>query len=155
MTMKRRNFLTMLGAAASVPLMPAPALTAAPAVAVSYNRYQYGLAVFHARTRSSLGVADLMSRLNVSGATAQAMMVEMKASGVIAPVVNSAVGAMRAITSNQTDPRSVAERLAEKAGQMLRDPLPDVSAEDDVPEDINDIDRVSDEEAQEARNEKV
>lgn len=154
MTIKRRNFLTMLGAAATAPLVPARVMAAAPAAAASYNRYQYGLAVFHARTRASLGVADLMSRLNVTGATAEAMMAEMKSSGIITPVLNSAAGAMRAISPNSTDPRSITERLADKAGQMMRDALTE-GGDDKPPQDATEIQSAPDEATQETENGKV
>ncbi|WP_424941543.1 hypothetical protein [Aliiroseovarius sp. S253] len=154
MTIKRRNFLTMLGAAATAPLIPARALSAAPAAAVGYNRYQYGLAVFHARTRASLGVADLMSRLNVTGATAEAMMAEMKSSGIIAPVLNSAAGAMRAISPNSADPRSITERLATKAGQMMRDTLTDCEGEQ-PPQEVTEIQSAPEGATQETENGKV
>ncbi|MCK0126634.1 hypothetical protein MWU76_19745 [Gelidibacter sp. F2691] len=154
MTIKRRNFLTMLGAAATAPLVPARVLAAAPTAAVGYNRYQYGLAVFHARTRASVGVADLMSRLNVSGATAQAMMAEMKASGVITPVLNSAAGAMRAIKPNSVDPRSAAERIAEKAGNMMRSALTK-SGDEAAPEDQTYMESAPETAAQETKNGKV
>lgn len=128
--MKRRNFLSMLGAAMTAPLMPVKPLAAAPAAVAGYNRYQYGLAVFHARTRASLSIADLMGRLNVSSTTAEALMAEMKAKGVIAPMANAAAGAMRAVSAHKTDPRPVADRLASKAKDIVQKSLQQPQASD-------------------------
>jgi hypothetical protein len=86
--MKRRNFLSLIGAASLAPTLPA--FGAPAAVAAGYNRYMYGLAVFHARTRNGLTTADLMARLKVSSVQAQAMMGEMSASGVLSSVTGSA-----------------------------------------------------------------
>jgi len=91
---KRRGFLTMLGAATLAPALPA---VSAPAAA-TYNRYMYGLAVFHARTRAHVSAAGIAYRLKVTTAQAEAMMVEMTAKGMITPVAGKP-GAMRA-TSN-------------------------------------------------------
>lgn len=91
--MHRRSFLSMIGAASLTPLLPAFGASApAAAMAGSYNRYQYGLAVFHARTRIGLNTADLMAKLRVNPAQAHAMMGEMSASGVLTRGVSGAVG---------------------------------------------------------------
>jgi hypothetical protein len=60
----------------------------------------YGLAVFHARTRASVSAADLISKLRVSAATAEAMMGEMRIKGVLVPSLNAAGGAMKAASPN-------------------------------------------------------
>jgi hypothetical protein len=65
------------------------------AAAAGYNRYMYGLAVFHARTRASVSAVDLMARLKVSAVQANAMMGEMSASGVL----SQATGAARVAAS--------------------------------------------------------
>lgn len=91
--MHRRSFLSMIGAASLTPLLPAFGASApAAAMAGSYNRYQYGLAVFHARTRIGLNTADLMAKLRVNPAQAHAMMGEMSASGILTRGVSGAVG---------------------------------------------------------------
>jgi hypothetical protein len=94
--MKRRHFLSMLGAATVAPALPAfGAQGSVAAAAAGYNRYMYGLAVFHARTRASVSAVDLISRLKVSAVQANAMMGEMSASGVL----SQATGAVRVATS--------------------------------------------------------
>ncbi|MEM6384782.1 MAG: hypothetical protein AAF718_00970 [Pseudomonadota bacterium] len=98
----------MLGATSLVPALPVPAGTVA--VPASYNRYMYGLAVFHARTRMSLNAADLTARLRVSSAIADALMGEMQRKGVIAPALNAAAGTMRAVSLNG--------RLAARPGSL-------------------------------------
>ena len=80
--MKRRGFLAMIGAAAVAPLMPA----AGTAQAVTYNRYTYGLAVFHARTRAHVSARGIAHCLKVSVPQAEAMIAEMANNGLVKPV---------------------------------------------------------------------
>lgn len=121
--MKRRSFLSLLGAAGVAPMLPVPA-GSAPVAAV-YNRYTYGLAVFHARTRASVTAADLVAKLRVSAATAEAMMGEMTTKGVIVPAVQAAGGAMRVL-----DPHRRA-----RPSPMLRDAARRLSDWIDAPRD--------------------
>ena len=100
MTMRRRGFRASLGAVLAVPALPSLPMASgqvAGAVAVGYNRYQYGLAVFHARTRVAVNAADLAKTLRVSVGTAEAMVGEMRAAGVIAPVLRAGSVAFRAV----------------------------------------------------------
>ena len=127
MTLKRRSFLGMIGAAAIAPAMPMRT-AAAPAAAV-YNRYMYGLAVFHARTRASLSTGDLMAKLRVSAIQAEALMGEMTATGVVQPIAQSAIGAVRAI--NPTIQRAYdpsARRLASKLTEAAKTALDHLEA---------------------------
>lgn len=112
--MRRRGFLRLFGAALAAPALPAlPAATAAP---VSYPRIQYGMAVFHARTRAHVTVRGLAAKLGVTPAQAQAMMAEMTARGVITPV-SGAPGAMRAVSNIlKTDPWPI-RRTSAQAGE--------------------------------------
>ena len=87
--MKRRKFLSLIGAASLAPALPTFGAPASTSVAAGYNRYMYGLAVFHARTRKSLTTADLMARLKVNSVQAKAMMGEMSAHGVFSSVTGS------------------------------------------------------------------
>ena len=94
--MKRRGFLRMLGAAAAAPLLPA--IPSAATAAAGYNRYQYGLAVFHARTRAHVSARGLAYCLKVTPAQAQAMIAEMSAKGMVTPVTGSG-GSVRAVSN--------------------------------------------------------
>jgi len=80
--MKRRGFLAMIGAASVAPLMP----VTATAQAVTYNRYTYGLAVFHARTRAHVSARGIAHCLKVSVPQAEAMIAEMANNGLVKPV---------------------------------------------------------------------
>jgi len=86
--MQRRNFLTMMGATALAPMLPALGTTPAAVAAAGYNRYQYGLAVFHARTRANISAAGIAHRLKVSVPQAEAMIGEMIKSNFVKPVLN-------------------------------------------------------------------
>jgi 3-isopropylmalate/(R)-2-methylmalate dehydratase small subunit len=86
--MQRRNFLTMMGATALAPILPAFG-TSPAAAAVGYNRYQYGLAVFHARTRANISAAGIAHRLKVSVPQAEAMIGEMIDANFVQPVLGS------------------------------------------------------------------
>ena len=107
----------MLGAASAVPLLSA-SVTAQPVVAASYNRYMYGLAVFHARTRASISAVDLGARLRVSGAVVDAMMREMTQKGVLTPALHAVAGTMRAVSPNGA-PGSRVSNLAKRAVDAL------------------------------------
>ena len=94
--MKRRGFLQMIGAATLAPALPA--LSAPAATAATYNRYTYGLAVFHARTRAHVSAAGIAYRLKVTTAQAEAMIAEMASKGMVTPIMGKP-GTVRA-TSN-------------------------------------------------------
>lgn len=93
--MKRRGFLRLAGAAALAPVVPA--LPSPQAAAAGYSRYMYGLAVFHAHTRAGLKAADLVTKMRVPLATAEAMMGEMTARGMLAPVLHTGVARSAAL----------------------------------------------------------
>lgn len=94
--MKRRGFLRLLGAAVAAPMIPV-AVPAAGAAA-SYNQFQYGLAVFHARTRAHVSARGIAYCLKVTPAQAQAMIAEMSAKGLVTPVAGSG-GSVRAVSN--------------------------------------------------------
>jgi 3-isopropylmalate/(R)-2-methylmalate dehydratase small subunit len=83
--MQRRHFLTMMGAAAAAPALPA--LGAHVQAAAGYNRYQYGLAVFHARTRTQISAAGIAHTLKVTLPQAEAMISEMVDANFVKPVL--------------------------------------------------------------------
>ena len=119
---KRRGFLAMLGAAGLAPALPAGGTSVA---AAGYNRYMYGLAVFHARTRASLSAADLIARLKVNAVQAEALMGEMTARGVVAPVAHAAGGVVRAIDPNGSRPvQSIGKTLRKVADWIDEDTAP-------------------------------
>ena len=66
--MNRRGFLRALAAAVALPAVPGRAIGAAKGTAatVAGTSYTYGLAVFHARTRSSVTAAELAARTGVT-----------------------------------------------------------------------------------------
>ena len=113
MTMKRRGFLKMLGAAVAAPALPA--VSSAPAAA-AYNRYMYGLAVFHARTRAHVSARGIAYCLKVSTAQAEAMISEMTKNGLVKPVfgAGSNVRAVSNILNTDTWGTAGATRRAQR-----------------------------------------
>jgi hypothetical protein len=91
MTLKRRSFLAVFGAAIAAPALPMAAPTHASA---AYSRYMYGLAVFHARTRAYVSARGL----KVSQSQAKAMIAEMTTSRLVKPVGLSG-GNVRAVSN--------------------------------------------------------
>lgn len=147
--MKRRNFLSLLGAVGLAPVLPLPA-GAAP-VAAGYNRYMYGLAVFHARNRASVTAADLVAKLRVNAVTAEAMMGEMSSKGVIAPALNAAGNAMRTI-----DPHHRSGQVLRNAARQAADWITDAdAAPSDAPEEIDITDMEAPDAGQENQDGKV
>ena len=68
--MKRRSFLSMIGAVATVPVLPAlPSVAAVAPV----NQYTYGLAALHAGIEPGLPVDEMMRRFRLSSAQAEAL----------------------------------------------------------------------------------
>ncbi len=116
--MKRRGFLTMLGAAVAAPVMPS--LGSAATTAASYNRYTYGLAVFHARTRAHVSARGLSHCLKVSLPQAEAMIAEMSAKGMVRPVLGAAGGHVRAVSNILKPDMWGLERTARQARSRTR-----------------------------------
>lgn len=82
--MKRRRFLSLIGAAGAAPLLPASALTTAMPKA-AFNTSAWNGAVLHAQSTRFLSAFGLSKALNVPAGQAQALMAEMAKRGVIAP----------------------------------------------------------------------
>jgi len=114
--MKRRGFLTMLGAATVAPALPS---VAAPAVTATYNRYMFGLAVFHARTRAHISAAGIAYRLKVTTVQAEAMIAEMTGKGMVTPITGSP-GQVRAV-SNILKPGVWDTSEVQKAAKVRKD----------------------------------
>jgi len=109
----------LIGAASAAPFLPVGA--AASSAAASYNRYMYGLAVFHARKRATISAADIAAKLRVSAVTAEAMVGEMSLRGALVPAMNAGAGTMRAVSLHgQTE--IIAGQLARKAIEELVTP---------------------------------
>lgn len=103
--MKRRSFLTLIGAAVATPVLPAVA------PAASYSRLTFGTAVLHARTRAHVSARGLSWCLKVPMAQAEAMMAEMATRGMITPI---GMGRKMRAVSNILQPQAwhVAARAA-------------------------------------------
>lgn len=133
--MKRRHFLSLIGAASAAPLVPVAGSAAPAATVVGYNRYMYGLAVFHARTRASVSAADLIGKLRVSSATANAMLSEMRAKGVLVSSLKAGAGTMRAARPNGQAGDQLAKIAKKVADRVLDDGTAPVAPVDQDAED--------------------
>ena len=120
--MKRRNFLTMIGAATLAPALHSLGGTPVATAAAGYNRYMYGLGVFQARTRAGLTTVELMTRLKLNKVQAEAMIGEMTASGVFSPITS----AVRVATT-KTTPRKPYVRKAMRQVEAWLDEQPDTA----------------------------
>lgn len=124
--MHRRFFLSLLGAGATAPLLPIGA--SATAATASYSRTIYGMAKFHAQTRTGLTAADLAGRLKISMATAEGLMGELTAKGVLRPILQSAalrVGAAKP-TATRAEPalRKLATRALDEMNHLTAEDAP-------------------------------
>ncbi len=100
MTIRRRGFLGMLGAAIAAPMVP----VAAPS-SVGFSRASYGLAMAHAQKYPLVSVRGLVNRLGLSAPEAKAIITRMSSEGVlgtIAPTRPGTVFAASKVYSGQT-----------------------------------------------------
>ena len=111
--MQRRHFLTMMEAATVAPALPA--LGAPAQAATGYNRYQYGLAVFHARTRANISAAGIAHSLKVTLPQAEAMIGEMVDANFVKPVLG---GSRLKAVSNITKPDMLGFKRAARASRQ-------------------------------------
>ncbi len=115
--MHRRHFLTSLAAMGAAPLVPMGSLSGTAAQTIGYNRYMYGIGVFHARTSASLSVVDLARKMAIPQSQAKMMLGEMMSKGVISPLANSA-RIVRAIDPIHK-PKYTAREILEKAADWI------------------------------------
>lgn len=80
--MKRRGFLTLLGAAVAAPFVPAPLA----ARSAAYSRAALHGAIYHAQSRAVFSVWGLSKTLGISTDAASALMQELSQRGVIGPL---------------------------------------------------------------------
>lgn len=118
--MQRRNFLTSLAALGAAPLIPMGAIGGAATKAIGYNRYMYGIGVFHARTSASLGAAELAAKMAIPTSQAKLMLGEMISKGVVSPLTNTA-GMVRAIDPINK-PKLTMNEMLQKAVDWLDEP---------------------------------
>ena len=119
--MQRREFLTMIGASALAPVLPS--VSASAGAAAHYSRYQYGLAVFHARTRAQVSAAGIAHCLKVSLPQAEAMVSEMAKANFVEPILG---GNKVQAVSKITKPDFMGfERTARQSRRATRHTRPD------------------------------
>ena len=94
--MKRRKFLSLIGAAAAAPLAPS---FAAGSAAPLYSRTAFSRAVMHARLKPHVSARGIAYRLKVSVPQAEAMIAEMASKGMVQPVLNGGGVHVRAMSS--------------------------------------------------------
>ena len=87
--MKRRRFLSLVGAAGAVPMIPAlpsvaAAPVAAPATVISFNQFTYGLAALHTRIEGAVPLADLAKRFGLSPSQTEVLAQRLVSDGLAA-----------------------------------------------------------------------
>ena len=93
MTMRRRSFLGLFGAALAAPALP----MAAPAA--GYSQASYGLAVAHAQKYPLVSVMGLTKRIGLSPTQAQAVIQKMSAEGVLGAINPLRPGTAHAVSN--------------------------------------------------------
>ena len=80
--MNRRQLLSLLGASAAAPILPALPQAAPSAAAIAnVNRYTYGLAVLHTRFQPGMTIAQIAERFRLTPAQAKTLAQRMVTDG--------------------------------------------------------------------------
>jgi len=87
--MKRRNFLSLFGAAIAAPFAPLPTLASGSAV---YSKSAMHAAIIHAQSRVSFSVWGLAQTLGVSVTQAEALMTDLAKRGTLGPIQGTTFG---------------------------------------------------------------
>lgn len=85
--MKRRRFLTLLGAATTAPVLPLPATSAA--ATAPYSPAAMHAAILHAQSSGHVSVQGLAGILRVPGRTAEKVLSDMIDRGILGPMQGS------------------------------------------------------------------
>lgn len=126
MSMKRRSFLTMLGAAVAAPLTPAIGSAA------GYSRTTYDLAILHAKKFPLVSVGGLSKRIGIATPQAEAIIKQMSSEGLLGVLnptrpgtvkasskifVNPNAGLAKAYERRQTHTKTVRDETAHTQSQ--------------------------------------
>ena len=135
--MKRRGFLSMVGAAGLAPVLPSLAVPTPGGVGLG----AYARAVMHARTRSQISAKGLAFCLKISAGQAEALMGRLASKGVIQPIAGTARAAStitnptiwgrehaaaqrlpgaRAKPTSDVQPSSTYTKATQQSGQTIR-----------------------------------
>jgi hypothetical protein len=98
MTLRRRNFLGLFGAAIAAPLIP----VAAPAA--GFSQSAYGLAIVHAQKYPLVSVRGLVTRLGMSKTQANAVIRQMSSEGLLGALNPTRPGTVHAASKIDTNP---------------------------------------------------
>ena len=112
MTMRRRGFLGMLGAAVASPAIPMVAPSA------GFSRASYGLAMAHARKYPLVSVRGLVNRLGLSAPEAKAIITSMSSDGVLGGIAPTRPGTIFASSKVYTGNMVKTASTAAKAKQV-------------------------------------
>ena len=88
--MKRRRFLSLFGATAATPFLPAPAMAAA--AKAPYGPAAVHAAIYHAKTRAVFSVWGLAKAANLPLESAEALMGDLARRGVLGPMQGTTFG---------------------------------------------------------------